>query len=939
MVRNRRGVVALVVVLLVVGLVVWRTRGDDAPVSTAKVTEASRVMHSGSSARTKDARLWFAKAGVAGRRIAGKVTSADGAPVRGAAVRLANAATRARITPEPSTDTDDAGRFDFGVQPALMYLVTADAPGLTGVARPLDLGDPTVQTDQLRLVLHPCVASIHGTIRDSAGGVIAGARISGTDEGLMTNGGAEAGDDGAYELCVPPGGVFVAVRAEGYATLVESVNVYGRTRRDFELVPGTTVTGCVVRASDKAPVAGALVELRGTEIHAGVLLHATSGDDGRFEIEGVATGRHQVTATADGLASAGPVEVIAELGTPPAEIECPLIAAYTVSGKVVEKGGKPVAGAEVMLMAQHRGSGGFQRERTREDGSFVIEGVIPGDYTAGSMPSRFSDEEPRQIKVEAANVTNVNFEVAPHASISGRILRGGKPVEGARVQLEFTPFITASDHEGRYLLRGIGPEGTYRLYAESKRDGAFARREGIAIAPGDAKTGMDLELDLAGSIEGVIVDQNDAPVAGVFLSFTLLGGTDYGQATTADDGSFAARALSGGGDYAYEVRQRDGSSLVFAPATGKRFSPVTVANGNTHVTGLRIKIRYERFSITGRVVDAAGKPIADVTVGAIPKGNRHERPARVSSDQSGSFTLKDLQAGTYDVFARSVRGDAREENVDAGRKDLVFRMTEFAGIEGRLDGFDDKTIVVARSEKGSTFRANVTGATFKFRDVPAGTFDVMAKSELAIGQARVTTTPGATTQVTIAKQPSGTLEVRLVDASTRAPIPNAYCVASPRGVDGSSSIGRMQQRIAYEPEDDGSYRMSALIAGPHTIECQVTTAHSTGEAVVSADQVTRLELTMSKQPARNPGTLGMQVELQLGEVRVMGVVGGGPAARAGLAVGDVVVQVDKQTVKETSAYAAIALLDDRFAGDQVTLVIERDDKPRTITLVYEPAPE
>lgn len=186
--------------------------------------------------------------------------------------------------PEPRVISDAAGRFDFGPQLAMRYLVVAEKPTITGATLAVDLRTPTAQPapDQLRLVVHACDASVHGTIRDSSGGVIAKARVELAYGGT----GVDGDQEGRYELCLPVGDHRLALSADGYARAEESIRAFGRVRRDFSLVPEAVVVGRVVRADDRSPVAGASIELS----HDGVpriSLEATSDDDGRFRITGV----------------------------------------------------------------------------------------------------------------------------------------------------------------------------------------------------------------------------------------------------------------------------------------------------------------------------------------------------------------------------------------------------------------------------------------------------------------------------------------------------------------------------------------------------------------------------------------------------------------------------------------------------------------------------
>lgn len=937
MLNRRRGVFAVGVLLaLAIGFVLWRSRGDEQPAANGKATEATHTnQQTAKSTRPPRGPAWFAPLGVSGRRIAGIVTTDDGAPVRGASVRLASQASIAGLVAELRLVTDDQGRFDAGVQPALMYLVSAEAPGLTAALEWVYASAPNARppVDQLRLVLHPCVASIHGTILDTAGGVVAGARISRLEGDIATSGGVEADARGAYELCVPPGGAMIAVTADGYATHTGQVNVFGRTRRDIELVPGATVVGRVVRAADQSPVAGAEVVLRPRD-RQGAVLHATTNDEGRFEIDGVVTGRHYVSATADGLASAEPVEVTAEVGAPSDEVMCPLVAAYSVAGKVVEKeSGKPVVGISVRLLSMSDArSPTMPWGVSQSDGSFVMERVLPGTYQLLSMEAWREDQPPRQVKVEAADVNEVVVEIARGGTVAGRVLHEGKPVSDVWVRLDGSPFRASTNHEGRFTIDHVAA-GEYKLYAESHRHGAFTRSKSVTVAAGETKN-IDLELDLAGSIEGVVVDQNGAPVPSVFLRFTLLGGEDYGAATTAEDGTFAARALSGGGSYVFEVRLHDGSAMVFPPASGKRFPAVPVPDGSSHVKDLRVAIQYERMSIAGTVLDAEGNPQPDVLVRAERTQNRFAQPASTTTDARGAFTLRDLPAGTYTVIARSVRGEVREEKVEAGRKDVLLRMRAFSEIDGVLEGFTTAPRVIARLDRGAGYTARVTGTTFKLRDVPPGTYDIIAISDTEVGTVRTTTT-GAHTTVTLAKQPTGIIEGTVRDDKGGVPRDEVHCRSQLRDGDRRSLLSYTH---ANEAAVAGRFRLERALPGLHDVTCTSLTATATTTVTVVAGQVAQVSLTTTPQRKQQTATAGMKLEQKLDDIRVESVVAGGPAARAGVAVGDVLLKINDKSIEGRETWLALADVEHGNVGDTIKLVLERGDKQLTVSIVLEAEP-
>lgn len=938
---KRRLVIAVSLVLLAIGLGVWRWRSGGEATSPSEGPTAA----TGRPAMTPaagDAPHWVGQAGVGGRKIAGTVVDDSGSPIAGASVRLSSIATIAGLRTEPVVVTDARGRFDFGGRAAAEYVVVAEAPHRTGALDKVDLRDPLLvpAPDQLRLLLHACDASIHGTIRDTAGGVIAGVRIA--RDQITGASGVESDRDGAYELCVPAGGSQVMVSGDGYAVLRDTINVFGRTRRDFELAPGASVGGRVVRAGDKAPVAGAIVELQPENWQGGgTQLFAASDAEGKFHIDGVTPGRHQMTARADRLVTAAPLDVIAEVGQPSDDNVCELAAAFTVTGRVVAKGGSaPIPGATVVLTGATSRGARPASAITQRDGSFTIDRVLPGEYSPLVVPymRRLSRgaERPKPVKVEASDVTGVVVAIDPGASISGRILRGGKPVDGAAVMIQSGGGRAESNQDGTYTLRAL-EAGTHEVYAESHRVGAFGRSPAVTIASGEERTGVDVELALSGSISGIVVDDSDAPVAGVFLSFSLLHGKDFGSATTADDGTFTARSLSGGGDYVFEVRQRDRSPLVFPPATGKRHPPVTVADGGTHVTGVRVKIHVERLAISGRVTDAANKPVADVTVRATPADSARNwgSVSTAVSTENGAFTIRDLPGGTYTLQASGARGDGRLDGVTAGQTNAMLRLAETGGIDGTLDGITATWISAMRDDaRTAPAQARISGTRFTFSNLEAGTYRVIASTPNGTESVQVTVTSGAIATVTLRAHESGSVEGTAVDAKTREPIAGLRC-ASRIASDDFAPPGSMSTTDAR-----GAFRIERAPVGANQVMCGGTGGFGSTTATVTAGQAVRVQIAISAGPRQDErkAQAGMKLEEQLGDVMVESVTPDGPAARAGVQRGDVLVKINDVDVKRLGHYGAVSAIEDAPIDEPLKLVLERNDKQLSVSLTLVPAP-
>ena len=279
---------------------------------------------------------WLAQVGAPDRRIAGQVL-AGGVPVAKATVRLGLVVDGAAGQLVAEVTSDDLGAFDFGMQPAATFTVSAAAAGHSPASVTVELADPKAHPDHVTLVLGDCRAHMFGTVTDASGGPIANARLS--VAGLS---GGETDVTGQYSICLPLDAPTLRIDADGYGSLEERIGwsngvqtMTGELRRDFSLVPEAVLAGMVV-GSNGRPVAGARIIARPALAEA--RRHIATGwtdstGDGAFRIAGLAPAQFELVASADGFASAAPVAVVARAASTSTEIRLVLASVARVRGR------------------------------------------------------------------------------------------------------------------------------------------------------------------------------------------------------------------------------------------------------------------------------------------------------------------------------------------------------------------------------------------------------------------------------------------------------------------------------------------------------------------------------------------------------------------------------------------------------------------------------
>jgi RNA polymerase sigma factor (sigma-70 family) len=903
---------------------------------------------------------WLAQRGLEPRRVAGRVVSLEGAPIKSASVELASVATAAGIVEGPRAITNAAGEFDFGPQAAMTYTVSASATQWTGAVQRIDLRDPTARPrpDQIELRLGPCDAAMVGSVRDASGGPIVGARVAWVPAGqvdtIITGAAVETDLAGTFELCVERGREIEAeVSAEGYGAIVVQTTVRGRERFDFSLVPEATVVGRVIREDTGKPVANAHVRLgpgqRGFERTASRA--AFSGSDGRFRISGVAPGPHVLVAVADRLATARETPIVVEAGQTTEEIDLVLETRSTVRGRVID-GGKPVAGA---VVAARTGDAGRQSADavSQEDGSFVLDRVPRGQVRFVARP--YQVVRPETFEIVRPEHDDVTIEVDPLGVIAGRVLRRGRPVDAARIELrgpnsaEVEPVRTGLD--GRFEARGLGP-GEWRVIGSSERDGAFSPAQEVHLERGQ-RAEVTIDLSYGAAISGVVVDQDGAPVPAVSVEFRHSGRADWGVATTAADGSFRAASMTGGGQYLTTIHPRWNATESLRPASGGEFPPITLADGTSEVTGVALAVRLDRLSIAGRVVDERGAPLPDARVaaammspGGAPRFGRWFHQASTVTDVDGRFSICELSAGIYALQAHSSAGaESVMDGIATGSENVAIVLPSPGSIEGSLVGFRETPRVFAVRQdarsSGTVTQGAVRGTAFTMKTVTPGTYLLDARSATEAASARVEVTAGRTSRVTLSTTGSGTVTGRVRDFRSGAPVEGMICVPWPRaGIDRTS--GWVGDGVRTDP--DGRFELTSVPAGEIAIFCHgqgsyADSVYTNGQRLISLAPAQRLEIDVPVVKMSEGGVLagiGADFDHTVFVPRLQRVQPGGPAASAGLQDGDIVIAVDAASVSELSPLGVWVLITNRPPGATVRVTVRRGAKTVAGSLILGP---
>jgi uncharacterized GH25 family protein len=607
-----------------------------------------------------DAPGWIAQPNAPKRRLAGSVLL-DGAPAANVVVRVTSELSAVGLVPVLEQRSDANGRFDFGMQPAREFVVSAAVPQRLAAIEKIDLraGDRS-----LILAITSCTVSLYGKVLDAAGGPIAGARILREDAI-----GAETDAHGNYDLCVPPAApqreqLLVVARANGYGAISMIVAPSGRTMHDFILTPEATLAGRVI--ANERPVAHAKIVVEpddaiGRYDEQPATTIAITDERGAFRITGLAGGRHRVAAFGRGV-RAPPTVVVVE----PGETKDVTLAARgeaIVRGRVLHAG-QPVAGARVAIATKTHDASADSAV-SQADGSFVLDRAPLGSVTFTTAPFR----APVKSFELAPGDNEIVLDVAPLAVVRGTLRHGKAPAALGRITLLGpTRIAAAADATGNFEVPGLEP-GDYTIYAWTAARDAYVVDRKLSVTLGETR--LDLDLIAGARFTGVVVDREARPVRGAYVAF--YNNTNEGRCITDERGAFACTGF-GPGTFDVSILSSASGGIELPIVDGKPTS--LVSQEGKHVDGLRFVVGADdRRSIAGRVLDPAGAPIPDVTLRAM--GNAYEGGAwmplpKAVTNLDGAFQIANLAAGTYSLVAHMPDGSkAIRHDIAAGARDVT----------------------------------------------------------------------------------------------------------------------------------------------------------------------------------------------------------------------------------------------------------------------------
>ncbi|MBW2700603.1 MAG: carboxypeptidase regulatory-like domain-containing protein [Deltaproteobacteria bacterium] len=514
-----------------------------------------------------------------GASVSGSVLDPAGKALADASV----SATRlGDVTPLATAKSDEEGQWLFPGLAAGRYKFQASHEGyLAGTPKAVTL-DGRGSMSGMRLEVERG-GDVQGEVRDLDGERVPGARLRGlaSDDSYIH---AVSDANGTFHLRgLPRTELRLVARLGALSSDLVDVDLKSKASKTgvvLVLLDGR-IQGVVVNSKNE-PVADAHVSAfpakRSKRRDSFIAGHSTNTTDseGHFSLGGLRPGSYELSAKIQGqpefarYLNAGSEKVVAHTGDE--NVRLLLDPNGGLKGRVLTNKQQAPSRFQIFVSKRRFISGFGQAPLfSNEDGSFLLEGIPPGNYTLTVAGDSFLQLVKSNVFVRSEKTRDIGtLVVSEGRSIAGTVVDNHhNPIEGAIVEtgrsfLRFnddfdTPRKTSwegnkrrtkTGPDGRFLIEGIS-EKSLAIIAHHRKHG---HSKGIEIPGGEENQEIEILLRPEGSLAGVVRRDNQ-PVAGarVRIKEANKGKLSF-MRTSASDGAYQFKRMPEG-DYslsAYE---------------------------------------------------------------------------------------------------------------------------------------------------------------------------------------------------------------------------------------------------------------------------------------------------------------------------------------------------------------------------------------------------
>lgn len=821
------------------------------------------------------------------------------------------------------------------------------------------LGQPEPRDALIRVMLTEGGTKLRGRIEDATGGVIEGAFVSVEDPSGASLAATRSLADGEFELWGPTGPVLIRAIAEGYAASEERL-VLPSGAVVLRLAPESAIAGRVLDAESGQPIADAIVVARRSDDDSRSRsdddrFTARSDADGHYQLVGMPPGAFALTSQSPAGYGASDGAVVLGFAERREGVDIRIHRGTSLRVEVVriEQGdGCPAAQIRLLEEQTNHAIAAITDAHGQAQLSLPVAGVYQVEVAC--VGHRAVDpQQTVELSGRADEQQTLRIEVERGVSVRGRVVAesDGTPIADAVVALSSVhasspAATTTTDPEGRFELTGLDA-GDYVALASAP--GWFPLETPVAISlPSD--DAITIPLRSGGTLIGRVIETDGTAVldARVLVRRHSQNGRFRGETIVDGEGRFELELPPG--EYGVDVIGSAGQSLVDPALEHAVHATVTITADQR--TEIELVVTDQDGRITGHVVRSDGEPIASAFVCAEPSTPPRgavvrPRCAAQTTDVDGSFELRNLQAGRYTVTAR-VRGggEASVTDVEPGADvELIVRGT--GSLRGsahyaRDGSAPDLLIIEVVRTDAAVRRREVflrSAGRWSIAGLPAGDYAIRLHASAGSGFAEAVVEADAETNVgDVTLDDRTSLSGRVVRLETGEPVPGFRVVATALDAqlrsryvrDDARNISDANGQFVVSDPPTGRVTLHVIPQNldarpPDLTEAHVTVTVRSGSSLDVGELAIPTRRLSPGQPSASFGFglprwdhVGDQAEQS---ARIETIEPGGPAARAGLELGDVITAIDGYDVTERHYVLKYRLI--APVGTTITLDTER----------------
>jgi len=335
-----------------------------------------------------------------------------------------------------------------------------------------------------------------------------------------------------------------------------------------------------------------------------------------------------------------------------------------VGGRVVDRDGRPVAGADVWISTGLNRDSGLVAAQTDSAGRYLLRQLTDicflGARAEGHAPSEPEHVQYWSERSAAGEALEIDLTLGgPAASVRGVVFDPrGDPIAGARVRVGAQdgfdtfgptgaegpppPLEVMTDDEGRFEARGVAPG---HVEVACRADQHAVRATKLEVRAGESAF-TELRMQTGAAVHGKLLSPGGAPIEGATVAVyqralsypSARSSFDEPRVRTRADGSFALLNIAPGPvRLSASTRDRKASDSV----------ELELADGDVYEWTPQLEGLPE---ITGVALDANGEPLAGWTVVTRAMDRSGPPPVAKSTNKDGRFTLSFMSEGAVQLI-------------------------------------------------------------------------------------------------------------------------------------------------------------------------------------------------------------------------------------------------------------------------------------------------